>query len=42
MYDFNITAREYADYVADMLEMAGEWEFPSEEAIEEMAEAWEG
>ena len=42
MYDYNLTASETADFIADMLEMAGEWEFPSDEAIEEMAEAWEG
>ena len=37
MYDYHITAREYADYVADMLEMAADFEFPSDEDIEEMA-----
>ena len=42
MYDYNLTASETADFIADMLEMAGDWAFPSDEAIEEMAAAWEG
>ena len=39
MYDHNITAREYADFIADMLEMAADFQFPSEENLEEMEQA---
>ena len=38
MYDFNITAQELSDYLADMAEMAGEATFLSDEEMEEMAE----
>lgn len=38
MYDYNITAQEISDYLADMAEMAGEAYFPSDEEMEEMAE----
>jgi hypothetical protein len=37
MYDYNITARESADFIADMLEMAADFQFPSEGDLEEMA-----
>ena len=39
MYDHNITAQEYADFIADMLEMAADFQFPSEEDLEEMEQA---
>lgn len=35
MYDYNITAQEMADFVADMLEMAGD--LPTDEEMAEMA-----
>ena len=38
MCDFNITAQELSDYVADMAEMAGEAAFLSDAEMEEMAE----
>ena len=38
MYDYNITAQEISDYIADMAEMAAEVHFPSDEEMEEMAE----
>jgi hypothetical protein len=38
MIDYNITAQEAADYIADMLEMAGDDLFPTEEEMAEMAE----
>lgn len=38
MYDYNITAQEISDYLADMAELAGEAYFPSDEEMEEMAE----
>ena len=38
MSDYNITAQEISDYIADMDEMAGETYFPSDEEMEEMAE----
>ena len=37
MYNYNITAQEISDYIADMAEMAGEACFPSDEEMEEMA-----
>ena len=37
MYNYNITAQEISDYIADMAEMAGEAYFPSDEGMEEMA-----
>ena len=36
MFCFIITAQEIADYKADMLEMAGEYIFPTDEEMEEM------
>ena len=37
MYDSNITAQEISDYIADMLEMSGEFFAPpTEEEIEAM------
>jgi hypothetical protein len=36
MFCFIITAQEIADYKADMLEMAGEHIFPTDEEMEEM------
>ena len=36
MFCFIITAQEIADYEADMLEMAGEHTFPTDEEMEEM------
>ena len=38
MINYNITAQEAADYIADMLEMAGDDLFPTEEEMAEMAE----
>ena len=38
MYDYNITAQEMSDYLADMAEMASEATFLSDEEMEEMAE----
>ena len=38
MYDYNITIQELSDYYADMAEMAGEADFPTDEEMEEMAE----
>ena len=38
MYDYNITAQEISDYLADMAELTGETYFPSDEEMEEMAE----
>lgn len=38
MYNYNITAQEISDYIADMAEMAAEVYFPSDEEMEEMAE----
>ena len=38
MYDYNITAQETTDFIADMLEMAGDDFFPTEEEMAEMAE----
>ena len=39
MYDNNITAQEISDYIADMLEMGGEFLAPpTEEEMEVMAE----
>jgi hypothetical protein len=40
MYDYNITAQEMADFVADMLEMASDT-LPTDEEMAEMA-AWYG
>lgn len=40
MYDYNITAQETADFIADMLEMAGDTLLTDEE-MAEMA-AWYG
>ena len=40
MYDYNITAQEMADFVADMLEMASNT-LPTDEEMAEMA-AWYG
>lgn len=37
MYDYNITAQETADFIADMLEMAAEAYEPTEEEMAEMA-----
>lgn len=37
MYDYNISAQEISDYIADMAEMAGEVYFPTEKEMEEMA-----
>ena len=37
MYSYNITAQEISDYLADMVEMAGEATFLSDEEMEEMA-----
>lgn len=38
MYDYNITAQEISDYIADMLEMEGEFLAPpTEEEMEAMA-----
>ena len=37
MYDYNISIQEISDYIADMVEMAGEAYFPTEEEMEEMA-----
>ena len=37
MYNYNITAQEISDYIADMAEMAGSAYFPSDEKMEEMA-----
>ena len=36
MFCFNITAQEIADYQADMLEMAGEHIFPTDEEMEKV------
>ena len=36
MFCFIITAQEIADSEADMLEMAGEYIFPTDEEMEEM------
>ena len=37
MYDYNITAQEMSDYIADMLEMEGEFFAPpTEEEMEAM------
>ena len=41
MYNYNITAQEISDYLADMAEMAAEVDFPSDEEMEEMAEYFE-
>ena len=39
MYDNNITAQEISDYIADMLEMSGEFFAPpTEEEMEAIAE----
>ena len=38
MYNYNITAQEISDSLADMAEMAGEAYFLSDEEMEEMAE----
>lgn len=37
MYNYNITAQEMADYIADLAEMAGECCFLSDAEMDEMA-----
>ena len=38
MYDFDITIREYSDFLADMAEMHAIDYIPSDEEMQEMAE----
>lgn len=39
-YDYNMAIREAADYAADMMEMAGEAYYPTDEEMEEMAKEY--
>jgi hypothetical protein len=40
MYNHNITMQEQADYIADMLEMSAQPEFPTDEEMDDMERYW--